>query len=134
MAVRLRLVRVGKKGRPSYRICAIDRRRQRDGAYLENIGCYDPFCADAQKRVRLKRDRAEYWISVGATPSHTVRSFLRRERVEGIGAGVPTKPQKRRKKKLSAKRIAARVVKRRKARKGAAKAASGATEAGSKDS
>ena len=119
MAVRLRLVRVGKKGRPAYRICAIDRCRQRDGAYLENIGFYDPFNRDQQSKVRVKKDRAEYWLSVGASPSFTVRSFLRRENVVGL-ATTPSKSKKRRKKKLSAKRIAARSVKRRKAKKGTA--------------
>ena len=83
MAVRLRLVRVGKMNRPAYRICAIEKRRQRDGAYLERIGFYDPFVAK-DKRVRIDKERAEYWLSVGAQPSTTVLSFLRREKVTGL--------------------------------------------------
>ena len=113
MTVRLRLMRVGKRNRPAYRICAIDMRRRRDGAYLENIGFYDPFVADQQKQVRLDKERAEYWLSVGASPSHTVMSFLRAGKVNGLIRNT-TKPKRRRKKpetKLQARR-AARAAKR----------------------
>lgn len=108
MAVRLRLKRVGKMNRPAYRICAIEKRRQRDGAYLENIGFYDPFAPD-QKRVRLNKERAEYWLSVGALPSETVLSFLRREQVSGL---IRSKRKSKSRKKPSSvrKRNAARAA------------------------
>ncbi len=94
MAVSLRLMRVGKMNRPAYRICAIEKSRQRDGVYLERIGFYDPFAKG--DRVRLDKARAEYWLSVGAQPSDTVLSFLRRERVAGAGgAGARTKRRKK---------------------------------------
>lgn len=113
MTVRLRLMRVGKKNRPAYRICAIDKRRQRDGAYLENIGFYDPFVTDQQKQVRLDKERAEYWLSVGASPSHTVMSFLRASKVNGLIRNT-AKPKRRRKKPdpKAVVRRAARVAKR----------------------
>ncbi len=109
MAVRLRLMRVGKTNRPAYRICAIEMRRQRDGVYLENIGFYDPFVADKSKRVKLNKERAEHWLSVGALPSETVLSFLRREQVSGLIRS--TRKSKRRKKPASIqKRNAAKVA------------------------
>ena len=127
MTVRLRLMRVGKRNRPAYRICAIDKRRQRDGAYLENIGFYDPFVADQQKQVRLDKERAEYWLSVGASPSYTVLSFLRAGKVNGLIRSTP-KTNRRRKKpdpKAAARRAARaakRDVKKQKAAKKAAEA------------
>ena len=109
MAVRLRLMRVGKMNRPAYRICAIEKRRQRDGVYLENIGFYDPFVADKQKRVRLNKERAEYWLSVGALPSETVLSFLRREQVSGLIRST-RKSKRRRTPPSVSKRKAARAA------------------------
>ena len=76
MAVRLRLRRMGKKKQPFYRIVAIDSRVQRDGKYLENIGTYNPVKDPAE--LSLQTDRALYWLGVGAQPSDTVRSLLRR--------------------------------------------------------
>jgi small subunit ribosomal protein S16 len=109
MAVKLRLRRVGKLNRPAYRICAIEKRRRRDGAYLESIGFYDPFLPKGQKRVRLNKERAEYWLSVGAVPSFTVLSFLRQEQVSGL---IRSKRKSKRRKKPTSvrKRNAARIA------------------------
>ena len=109
MAVKLRLRRVGKLNRPAYRICAIEKRRRRDGAYLENIGFYDPFLPKGQKRVRINKERAEYWLSVGAVPSFTVLSFLRQEQVSGL---IRSKRKSKRRKKPTSvrKRNAARIA------------------------
>ncbi len=109
MAVRLRLMRVGKTNRPAYRICAIEKRRQRDGVFLENIGFYDPFVADKSKRVKLDKERAAHWLSVGALASETVLSFLRREQVSGL---IRSKRKSKRRKKPAGvqKRNAAKVA------------------------
>ncbi len=109
MAVKLRLKRVGKMNRPAYRICAIEKSKRRDGAYLENIGFYDPFLPKGQKRVRLNKERAEYWLSVGAVPSFTVLSFLRQEQVSGL---IRSKRKSKRRKKPTSvrKRNAARIA------------------------
>jgi small subunit ribosomal protein S16 len=77
MAVRLRMMRVGKRNRPYYRICALDSRRPRDGAYLENLGHYDPYLSD-DKMLHVHKDRIEYWLSVGAKPSETLKYFFKR--------------------------------------------------------
>ncbi len=79
MAVKLRLTRMGRKKRPFYRIVAVDSRAPRDGAYLENLGYYDPLKEPAE--VKIKEERVLYWLGVGAIPTDTVRSLLRREGV-----------------------------------------------------
>jgi small subunit ribosomal protein S16 len=95
MSVKLRFQRVGKKNRPYYRLCAIDSRNPRDGAYLESIGFYDPLITDDQKKIRINKERAEHWLRVGAQPSETVASFLRQAMVQGLFKAK--KPRKRRK-------------------------------------
>ncbi len=72
--IRIRLTRVGKKGRPSYRIVVADVRAPRDGSYLEWIGNYDPMANPPS--VTLKQDRAAHWLSMGASPSDAVARIL----------------------------------------------------------
>lgn len=76
MAVRIRLKRVGRRNRPSYRVAAMDSRRARDSRVIEELGSYDPLNREEDRQVVLKRDRIEYWLSVGAQPSDTVRRIL----------------------------------------------------------
>ncbi|KAA3612227.1 MAG: 30S ribosomal protein S16 [Calditrichaeota bacterium] len=76
MAVRLRLRRMGKKKQPFYRIVAIDSRVKRDGKYLENLGTYNPIKDPTE--LTLNAERALHWLGVGAQPSDTVRTLLRR--------------------------------------------------------
>jgi small subunit ribosomal protein S16 len=78
MAVKIRLARFGAKKRPYYRIVAADGRMPRDGRYLEQVGTYDPMVNPVT--IRLEMDRFEHWVSVGAQPSQTVASLLRRYR------------------------------------------------------
>ena len=78
MAVAIRLSRIGAKKRPFYRIVAADSRRKRDGRFLEQLGTYDPMKNPVD--VRLEMDRVDYWLSVGAQPSDTVRSLIRKQR------------------------------------------------------
>lgn len=66
MAVKIRLSRKGKKHVPFFSIVAVDERKKRDGAYLENLGTYD---ALKSKVVTLNQERVDYWISVGAVPT-----------------------------------------------------------------
>ena len=75
--LRIRLRRVGKKGKPSYRIVVAEASAPRDGAYVEWIGNYDPM-ADPPD-ITLKRDRAVQWLSQGAQPSDAVRRILDRD-------------------------------------------------------
>ena len=73
MSVTIRLSRIGKKGAPFYRIVAIDSRKKRDGACIENLGTYDPKKKDF---IHFSREAAAAWISKGATVSDTVARLL----------------------------------------------------------
>ncbi|HNV77214.1 MAG TPA: 30S ribosomal protein S16 [Gemmatimonadaceae bacterium] len=74
--VRIRLRREGRKKNPMYRIVVADSRSPREGRFIEIIGTYQP--RKTEGGVELKQDRANYWLDVGAQPSDTVRSILRR--------------------------------------------------------
>ncbi|MCF6157133.1 MAG: 30S ribosomal protein S16 [wastewater metagenome] len=78
MAVRLRMMRMGRRNRPYYRIGAFDAREERDGRAIENLGTYDPIESDKEKQVTLKKERVEYWLKVGAKPTESVASILKR--------------------------------------------------------
>ncbi len=78
MAVKLRLKRMGRRNRAFYRLNAIESRDPRDGKVLEELGYYDPLAAEPDKQLSLRRERIEYWLSVGAQPSETVRTLLRK--------------------------------------------------------
>ena len=72
--LRIRLRRVGKKGKPSYRIVVAEASAPRDGAYVEWIGNYDPLTDPPS--YSIKTDRAEEWLRKGAQPSDAVRRIL----------------------------------------------------------
>lgn len=76
MAVKIRLKRIGAKNTPAYRIVVADQRSPRDGRCIEEIGSYTPLQSGTNYVLNL--DRAKYWLSVGAQPSETVASFIRR--------------------------------------------------------
>ena len=68
--------RVGTKNTPVYRIVVADSRSPRDGKCIEEIGTYQPL--KPGENFTLKLDRAQYWVSKGATPSDTVASFIKK--------------------------------------------------------
>ena len=72
--LRIRLRRVGKKGKPSYRIVVAESSAPRDGAYVEWIGNYDPLTDPPS--YSIKADRAQEWISQGAQPTDAVQRIL----------------------------------------------------------
>ena len=73
--LRIRLRRVGKKGRPYYRIVVADSKAPRDGAFVEWIGQYDPL-SDPPKVV-LNQEKAIHWMTKGAQPSEAVQRIFR---------------------------------------------------------
>ena len=75
MAVKLRLMRMGKKKQPTYRVVAADSRSPRDGRFIENIGTYDPRAEPS--RIDIDTDRAVHWLSKGAEPTDTVEKLLK---------------------------------------------------------
>lgn len=70
----IRLMRMGAKKSPSYRVVVKEKLSKRDGAFLENVGFYDPTRNPAE--VRLNLQRVHYWISKGAQPTLTVRHLI----------------------------------------------------------
>ena len=77
MSTTIRLTRMGRKKRPFYRLVVLDSRKRRDGAYLANLGYYNPF--SDPHTVELNDDDIISWLQKGATVSDTARSLLRSE-------------------------------------------------------
>lgn len=75
MAVKLRLLRMGAKKRPYYRIVAADSRTKRDGKYIELIGTYNPITSPAE--ININEEVALKWLNQGAIPTDTVKSLFR---------------------------------------------------------
>ncbi len=75
----IRLSRYGKKKNPYYRVVVMDKRRPRDGRFVEVVGSYDPLKKPAE--IKLNAERIKYWMGCGAQPSDTVRSFLRSQKI-----------------------------------------------------
>ncbi len=73
----LRLKRMGRRHRPFYRLSAMDRRSPRNGRVIEELGWFDPLAKD-DEQLKFKIERVDYWLSVGAQPSQTVVSLLKR--------------------------------------------------------
>ena len=80
--VKLRLKRYGRRHHPFYRLCAMDQRSARDSEAIEEIGHFDPIAKDSAKALTINAERARYWLSVGAQPSRTVKSLLRKAGVD----------------------------------------------------
>ncbi len=79
MAVRIKLKKVGRRHQPAYRLAAVDRRRARNSAVIEELGSYTPIFPREEQQVSLNRERIEYWLSVGAQPTNTVRRILEKQ-------------------------------------------------------
>ncbi len=78
MAVAIRLRREGARNHPFYRIAVADQRSPRDGKFIELLGHYDS--KKEGDNFVLDLQRAEYWLSVGARPSQTVLSLIKKAR------------------------------------------------------
>ncbi len=75
MAVKLRLMRMGKKKQPTYRVVAADSRSPRNGRFIEILGTYDP--RHEPSLVKIDTVKAHDWISKGAQPTETVARLLK---------------------------------------------------------
>jgi small subunit ribosomal protein S16 len=74
VAVKLRLMRMGKKKQPTYRVVAADSRSPRDGRFIEIVGVYDP--RPDPSSIRIDNDKAVDWLRKGAQPTESVRKLL----------------------------------------------------------
>lgn len=79
MAVKIRFSRIGKKNAPIYRIVAVDSRKKRDGAALENLGTYDPIKGTF---VQFHEERVQDWLSKGAIMTDSVKRIHKRYKKE----------------------------------------------------
>ena len=75
--VKLRSQRFGSKKNPFYRIVATDSRNPRDGRYIEIVGTYDPLANPA--KVTFDEEKVQKWLAVGAKPTDTVKSLLKKQ-------------------------------------------------------
>ena len=92
MAVRIRMKRLGRTHRPFYRVCVMDGRAARNGRAIEEVGTYDPMVTDKSKRVKLDLERIDYWVGVGAQPSHKVGVLIKKVRKNDFGTAKAPPP------------------------------------------
>jgi small subunit ribosomal protein S16 len=82
-------MRMGAKKRPSYRVVVKEKLSKRDGAYLENLGTYNPTQQPAE--IKLDAERVQYWLARGAQPTETV-SRLIKANAKAAAAAQPEQP------------------------------------------
>ncbi|MFL3011687.1 MAG: 30S ribosomal protein S16, partial [Acidimicrobiales bacterium] len=75
VTVRLRLMRMGKKKQPTYRVVAADKRKARNGKFIEVIGFYDP--KQDPSVIEIENEKAVHWLNNGAQPSERVEKLLK---------------------------------------------------------
>ncbi len=100
--VRLRLKRMGRRHRPFYRLNAVEKRTQRDGRVLENLGWYNPVEKSEENQLSLNAERIKYWLERGAQPTDTVNDLLAREAIIDADAWKAERERKRSKNYTSA--------------------------------
>ena len=104
MAVKLRLMRMGKKKQPTYRVVAADSRSPRNGRFIEIIGTYEP--RQDPSVVKIDNERAVHWLQHGAQPTERVEKLLKISGAwteatgETVDAAVPTAALKKSKKQI----------------------------------
>ena len=76
-------MRMGAKKKPAYRIVVKEKLSKRDGAYLENLGTYNPIGKDGTE-INLNAERVQYWIERGAQPTNTVRRLIKANAKQGL--------------------------------------------------
>lgn len=69
---------MGRTHKSFFRLNAMESRNPRDGRVIEQLGWYDPHAKNQEEQTSLNRERIEYWLSVGAQPSDTVRNMLKK--------------------------------------------------------
>jgi small subunit ribosomal protein S16 len=91
VAVKIRLLRMGKIRNPQYRIVVADSRTKRDGKVIEFIGIYQP--KEHPSIIEVNSERAQHWLSVGAQPSEPVQRLLEKtgdwQKFKGLPAPPP---------------------------------------------
>lgn len=73
----IRLSRGGAKKRPFYHIVVADKRRPRDGRFIESVGYFNPIACGKDIRLKMNIERVQYWVSKGAQPSDRVKHLIK---------------------------------------------------------
>ena len=114
MAVKLRLMRMGKKKQPTYRVVAADSRSPRNGRFIEIIGTYEP--RQDPSVIKIDNERAVHWLQHGAQPTERVEKLLKISGAwteatgETVDAAVPTAAPRKSKKQIEKDAEAAEVA------------------------
>jgi small subunit ribosomal protein S16 len=90
VAVKIRLLRMGKIRNPQYRIVVADSRTKRDGRAIEYVGIYQP--KEHPSIIQVKSERVQHWLSVGAQPSEAVQRILEKTGDWQLFKGLPAPP------------------------------------------
>ena len=80
MAVKIRLMRIGSKKAPYYKVVVADSKAPRNSAYIDLIGTYNPMTEPAE--IKIDAEKAAQWIKNGAQPTDTVKALLKKNGVE----------------------------------------------------
>jgi small subunit ribosomal protein S16 len=80
----IKLMRTGAKKRAQYRVVVKEKQSKRDGAYLENLGTYDPTRNPAA--INLNMERVGYWLEKGAQPTETVNRLIKKSQRASVAA------------------------------------------------
>jgi small subunit ribosomal protein S16 len=112
VAVKIRLLRMGKIRNPQYRIVVADSRTKRDGRAIEYIGIYHP--KEHPSVIEVKSDRVQHWLSVGAQPSEPVQRLLEKtgdwQKFKGLPAPPPLLVSEKKASQLEAYEAEARAA------------------------
>ncbi|MGH2681880.1 MAG: 30S ribosomal protein S16 [Actinomycetota bacterium] len=103
--VKIRLMRMGAKKRPFFRVVVADSRSPRDGRFIENIGRYHPLSDPSV--IEINEERALHWLGVGAQPTDSVRNLLAKAGIWEKFSAEPAKDKKVAGKRTTAARAAA---------------------------
>jgi len=91
LAVVIRLRRTGTRNRPAYRVVVADKKKPRNGRFIEILGHYEPLRNPAE--VNIDGERAVYWLQQGAKPSETVASLFKKEGISRDGVVAKPEPE-----------------------------------------
>jgi small subunit ribosomal protein S16 len=84
----IRMMRVGSKKKPYFRVVVTEARSARESSFVENVGTYNPRSKPA--KVEINTERVQHWLSKGARPSDSVRTLLRKHLTRDLAAPVVT--------------------------------------------
>lgn len=74
--VRIRLAREGSKKRPFYYLTVADKRKARNGRFIERVGFYNPLAKDQADKLSVNLARVDYWLGVGGQPTERVEKLI----------------------------------------------------------